>query len=94
MITIEELLTPGERVIKKHTATLEKGAAGMLVRYLYLANTRLLFIPKKRWALVLPTAAPSLFGPKFIQVPLQSIKTVKKSWNRLKAQADKEYTYH
>ncbi|MDH5375731.1 MAG: GRAM domain-containing protein [Candidatus Bathyarchaeota archaeon] len=94
MITIEELLTPGERVIKKHTATLEKGAACMLVGYLYLTNTRLLFIPKKRWALALSTAAPSLIGLRIVQVPLQSIKTVKKSWGRLKAQADKEYTYH
>ena len=53
VIKTEELLMLGVRVIKKHGATLEKGAAGMPVGDLYLTNTGLLFMPKKRWALVL-----------------------------------------
>lgn len=91
MVKIEELLTPGERVIKKKRGVMvEKGGRG--TGDLYLTNTRLLFINKKRWALLAPIYVGALTA-KDIQIPLQNITTVKKSWGRLKVQADKEYSF-
>jgi len=74
MVNIEELLMPGERVIKKQRIDVPTGN-------LYLTNNRLLFLRLGK-----------LWG-RDIQIPLQNIKKVWKSFVSLKVQADKEYDF-
>lgn len=92
MVKIEELLTPGESVIKKQGGiTLGRGIGptGDLV----LTNMRLLFIPSRLWALVIPDPK-TLFGRgDAIEIALNDIKVTKKSWGALKVQAEKEYEF-
>jgi hypothetical protein len=92
MIKIEELLTPGESVIKKQGGvTLGRGIGptGDLV----LTNMRLLFIPSKLWALVIPDPKTLFGGGDAIEIALQDIKVTKKSWGALKVQAEKKYEF-
>lgn len=84
---IEELLTPGESVIKKQSGVM---FGGMPTGDLYLTNRRLIWLHKKRWGLLLPGA---LVG-KDVQIPLQNISMVSKGrLGTLKIQADKEYSF-
>lgn len=99
MTKIEELLKPGENVIKKQGGvTVGKGVAGMPSGDLILTNMRLIFLHRKRWALLSPIPAASLMG-KDIQIPLRNIKTVDKSLGNLKIKAStpttplKEYQF-
>lgn len=92
MVKIEELLIPGETVTKKQGGvTLGRGigSTGDLV----LTNNRLLFVPSRLWALVLPDPKTLVGRRDVTQIPLQNIKSVKKSFGALKVQADQEYTF-
>ena len=92
MVKIEELLVPGETVIKKQGGvTLGRGMGS--TGDLFLTNTRLLFVPSKLWAVVLPDPKTLVGRRDVIQIPLQKIKVAKKSFGALKVQADKEYTF-
>lgn len=92
MVKTEDLLIPGESVIKKQSGvTLGRGmgTTGDLV----LTNSRLLFVPSKLWALVLPDPKTLVGRRDVTQIPLQDITAAKKSFGALKVQADKEYTF-
>jgi uncharacterized paraquat-inducible protein A len=94
MVKIEELMTPGEVVIKKQEGvTMMTGEMGMPTGDLFLTNTRLMHIPGSLWALVLPDPKTLLRTRGFIQILLQDIKTVDKSIGYLKVKADKEYNF-
>lgn len=92
MVKIEELLKPGESVIKRQGGvTLGRGIGptGDLV----LTNMRLLFIPSRLWASVIPDPK-TLFGRKdAIEIALHDIKLTKKSLGALKVQAEKKYEF-
>jgi len=89
MVNIEELLTSGENVIKKQSRVMYDYSGGP-TGDLYLTNMRLIFLPKKRWALLSPGA---LLG-KDILIPLQSIRMVSKaSFGSVKVQSDKEHRF-
>ena len=89
MVKIEELLETEEKVIKKQGGVMA-GRGIAPTGDLFLTNLRLIFLHKKRWALVPFTG--TLTGED-IQIPLQNIKSIKKSWGALKVLADKEYTF-
>ena len=55
MVKIEELLTPGETVIKKQGG-IQLGHAMGPTGDLFLTNTRLIFLHKKRWAVISPAS--------------------------------------
>ena len=92
MVKIEELLVPGETLIKKQGGiTLGRGIGP--TGDLFLTNTRLLFVPSRLWALVLPDPKTLVGRRDVTQIPLQKIKAAKKSFGALKVQADQEYTF-
>lgn len=92
MVKIEELLVPGETVIKKQGGvTLGRGMGPS--GDLFLTNTRLLFVPSRLWSLVLPDPKTLVGRRDVTQIPLQKIKAAKKSFGALKVQADKEHTF-
>lgn len=92
MVKIEEILIPGETVTKKQGGvTLGRGIGS--TGDLFLTNTRLLFVPSRLWAMVLPDPKTLVGRRDVIQIPLQKIKAVKKSFGALKVQTDKEYTF-
>lgn len=92
MVKIEELLVPGETVIKKQGGiTLGRGIGP--TGDLLLTNTRLLFIPSRLWALVLPDPKTLVGKGDVTQIPLQKIKAASKSFGALKVQADKDYSF-
>jgi uncharacterized paraquat-inducible protein A len=94
MVKIDELMAPGEVVIKKQGGvTVMTGEVGMPTGDLFLTNTRLMLIPGSLWALVLPDPETLLRTRGFIQILLQDIKTVDKSVGNLKVKADKEYNF-
>ena len=89
MVNIKELLTSGENVIKKQGRVMYDYSGGPTGE-LYLTNMRLIFLHKKRWALLSPG---SLLG-KDIIIPLQSIRVVSKgSFGSVKVQSDKEHRF-
>lgn len=92
MPKIEELLTPGERVIKKQSRITVGNMAGMPSGNLYLTNRRILFLHSKGWSLLSPAPGAALMGKNII-IPLRNIKSVKKSFGSVKVQADKEYQF-
>lgn len=89
MVNIEELLSPDETILKKQSGVvfgLGMGPTGDL----FLTNKRLLFLHKKRYALISP---PALTGNDLI-IELQNVRSVRKgSFGSIKIQADKEYTF-
>jgi len=89
MVKIEELLKIDEKVIKQQGGVMT-GRGMAPTGDLFLTNLRLIFLHKKRWALIPFTG--TLTGED-LQIPLQNIKSVKKSWGALKVLADKEYTF-
>ena len=92
MVKIEELLIPGEAVIKKQGGiTLGRGIGP--TGDLFLTNSRLLFVPSRLWALVLPDPKTLVGRRDVTQIPLQKIKAARKSFGALKVQADQEYTF-
>ncbi|MCK5403101.1 hypothetical protein KAI60_03210 [Candidatus Bathyarchaeota archaeon] len=89
MVKIEELLTSGENIIKKQSRVMYEYAGGP-TGDLYLTNMRLIFLPKKRWALLSPGA---LLG-KDIIISLQGIRLVSKgSFGSVKVQSDKDHLF-
>ena len=89
MVNIKELLTSGENIIKKQGGVMYDYAGGP-TGDLYLTNMRLIFLPKKCWALL---SAGSLLG-KDIIIPLQSIRLVSKGiLGTVKVQSDKEHRF-
>ena len=94
MVEIEELMAPGEQVLKKQAGvTLMTGDVGMPTGDLFLTNTRLMLIPSSLWALVLPDPKTLLRTRGFIQISLQDVKSVEKSFAYLKVKANKEYNF-
>lgn len=92
MVKIEELLVPGEVVIKKQGGvSLGRGISP--TGDLFLTNARLLFVPSRLWALVLPDPKTLVGRRDVTQIPLQKIKSAGKSFGALKVQADQEYTF-
>lgn len=92
MAKIEELLTPGEKVIKKQGRITVGNMAGMPSGDLYLTNRRILFLHSKGWSLLSPAPGAALMSKNVI-IPLQDIKSVKKGFGSLKVQAEKEYEF-
>lgn len=93
MTKIEELLTPGEKVIKtQRRIQMGAGAVGMPAGDLYLTNSRLIFLHSKGWSLVTPVPGAALLGKNII-TPLRDIKSVKKGLGSVKVQADKKYEF-
>ena len=89
---IEELLIPGERVIKKKggvTASHQGSGTGDL----HLTNQRLIFTPKKRYALLGQIFSASLIA-KDLLIPLQNITSLEIGFLRdLIVQANKKYSF-
>ncbi len=89
MVNIDELLTQGETILKNQGGVvfgLGMGPTGDL----FLTNKRLLFLHKKRYALISP---PALTGNDFT-IDLQNVRSVSKgSLGSIKIQTDKEYTF-
>lgn len=89
MVNIEELLGSGENVVKKQKRVMYDYSGGP-TGDLYLTNMRLIFLPKKRWAIL---SLGSLLG-KDIIISLQSISMVGKgSFGSVKVQSDKEHRF-
>jgi hypothetical protein len=90
LTNIEEVLMPGENVIKKQSGVMlgGPGPAGDL----HLTNRRLIFLNKKRWSLVSFNPLGSLLG-KDILLPLENIREIATTFNGIKVQADKAYQF-
>jgi hypothetical protein len=83
------MLMPGEQVIKNQGG-ISVDFAGGPTGDLYLTNMRLIFLHRKRWALISPG---SLMGND-IQIPLQSIRTTNKgSFGTVEVQVEKKYIF-
>ena len=89
---LEETLTAGEQVVKQRGGvTINSGGRG--TGDLYLTNHRVLFLHKKRWALLAPFYASAAMGQD-LTIPLQSITNIKKGFLQdLQIQADKSYSF-
>jgi hypothetical protein len=80
MVKIEEILEPGE-LVQKDSGTLpvahDKGVGNQPAGKLYLTNKRLIFTPSAIVYFPLPAKGD------VIQIPLESITSVKKGWNNI-----------
>ena len=85
---IEEVLMPGENVIKKQSGVMGNGPTGDL----HLTNKRLIFLNKKRWAILSINPIGGLTG-KDIILPLENISAITTTFNGIKVQADKNYDF-
>jgi hypothetical protein len=98
MVKIEDLLMPGEKIVKVQEKVQIGNMAGTPVGDLYLTDKRLIFVHSKSWSVLSPTApylspAGVLLG-KDIMIPLQDVKSVSKTvLGYVKVKADKEYQF-
>lgn len=83
MVKIEELLEPGETVIKDSSATDERSTDSTLGR-LYLTDSRLIFIPSR----LATFGMGNLIKP--FTIPLNTIREVKSGWWKVTITTDRK----
>lgn len=99
MVRIEEILTPGERIIKVQEKITLGNKAGTPMGDLYLTDRRLIFLHSKAWSMLSPVGpyispAGALLG-KTVAIQLQDIRSVSKNvLGYLKVQTDTEYQFN
>jgi len=91
MVRIEEVLEPGEVILKSQGNT-QAGRGFSPYGSLYLTNKRIIFIPKILFSVAIGSYE-ALWKRGFVSIPLASIRNVKSSFGAVIIEADRKYTY-
>jgi hypothetical protein len=94
MGTIEDLLLPDERIVKKQEGIKLENMDGMPNGNLYLTDRRLIFAYSRAMSVFSYPSQLGVFLGKDVVIQLKDIKSVKKSLlGSLKVKADREYDF-